>query len=145
MRRCDTFLRTAASDGAFEGAAAIIKNLKTASHLSDATVDSQLPLPGIMIALETDKCAECNQARQLAKAGLFWEVQRSLGGRPDKLRWMYEDMILAGRVSPPSWLPAVRHPDRLISERDRACLQETRLLKHFSGSSLCWAGNWLER
>eukprot|EP00064_Thunnus_orientalis_P013100 superscaffoldBa00002092_g13137 len=37
-----------------------------------------------MIALETDKCAGCNQARQLTQAALFWEVQRSLGGGFDR-------------------------------------------------------------
>lgn len=139
MWRCDTFPRTAANDGALEGAAAIINNLKTASHLSDATVDSQPPLQGIMIALETDKCAECNQARQLATAGLFWEVQRSLGGRSDKLGWMDEDVILGGARRAPIltlWLSDTQ-TDRLVSERDRACLQERRLLKHSSGASLC--------
>ncbi len=71
MYHCNIFLRTAANDGRFWGGAVIINNLKIALHLSTAAADSQLSPRGIMIALETDKCAGCNQAHQLTQSGLF--------------------------------------------------------------------------
>lgn len=72
------FLRTAANDSGFGGGAVIINNLKIALHLSAGF--TTFP-GGIMIALETDKCAGCNQARMLTQAGLYWDVLRSLGER----------------------------------------------------------------